>query len=422
MEENVNVNTSELSLLKAAFWQSWNAIVVTDADRSAGYRVVTANPAFCAMTGYTLDELRGGTLKRLQGEDTDPAVIESLRECLREARYFDGTTVNYRKDGSPYVVHWNISPVRDDDGVLTHFVSVQQDISEVVQAARENQLLARALDATSDSVVVTDAQARITFVNHAFVQLTGYHADEVRGKTPAMLRSGQHDEAFYAGLHNALKAGKDFRATFVNRRRDGTLYHAEQSISPITDEKGRTTHYISVSKDISERVVKEQSLRHEASHDALTGLLNRRTGEQAVSAAVLAAHTTGRPLTLMMCDIDHFKQVNDRFGHPAGDRVIREVAQILRHAVRGDDVVVRWGGEEFLILLDNCAETTAMALAERVRQRVEAYRDPEASMVTVSLGLATLTSNETVDELIARADNALYGSKRGGRNQWTVAA
>lgn len=94
--------TSEFSLLKASFWQSWNAIVVTEADRSTGYRVVAANPAFCAMTGYSLDELRGGTLKCLQGEDTDPLVIDSLRECLREARFFDGTTVNYRKDGSPY--------------------------------------------------------------------------------------------------------------------------------------------------------------------------------------------------------------------------------------------------------------------------------------------------------------------------------
>lgn len=413
--------TSEFSLLKAAFWQSWNAIVVTEADRSTGYRVVAANPAFCAMTGYSLDELRGGTLKCLQGEDTDPLVIDSLRECLREARFFDGTTVNYRKDGSPYVVHWNISPVRDENGVLTHFVSIQQDISETVQMAQENQLLARALDATSDSVVVTDAKARITFANNAFFQLTGYGPSEVLGKTPAMLRSGQHDEAFYAELNTTIKAGRAFRATFTNRRRDGTLYHAEQSISPIIDEKGRITHYISVSKDISERVLKEQSLQHEASHDPLTGLLNRRTGEQAVSAAVLAAHTTGRPLTLMMCDIDHFKQVNDQFGHTAGDRVIREVAQILRQALRGGDVVARWGGEEFLVLLDNCAQTQAMALAERICQRVAMHRDSDAGIVTVSLGIAALTSNEAVDELIARADNALYGSKHGGRNQWTVA-
>jgi len=274
------MNISESGVLNAAFLQSWNAIVITDADRDAGYRVVAANPAFCAMTGYTLDELRGGTLKRLQGEDTDPKVIDDLRACLREARYFDGTTVNYRKDGTPYVVHWNISPVRDAAGVLTHFVSVQQDISDSVRSARDNQLLARALDATSDAVVLTDAQARISFVNMAFVQLTGYSLDEVRGKTPAMLRSGQHDQAFYAGLHTALQGGRDFRATFVNRRRDGTLYHAEQSISPVADEKGRITHYVSVSKDISARVIREQTLQHAASHDALTGLLNRRAARR----------------------------------------------------------------------------------------------------------------------------------------------
>ena len=140
-----------------------------------------------------------------------------------------------------------------------------------------------------------------------------------------------------------------------------------------------------------------------------------------MSAAVLAAHTTGRPLTLVACDIDHFKQVNDRFGHPAGDRVIRAVGNILRQSVRGGDSVVRWGGEEFLVVLDNCDEAPAVALVERMRQRVEAHQDAEVGQVNLSLGVATLGGNETVDELIARADGALYVSKNGGRNRWSVA-
>lgn len=415
------MTTSELQLFKAAFLQSWNAIVITDADAEAGYLVQAANPAFCAMTGYSLEELRGGRLKCLQGPDTDPQVIDRMRRCLKEARYFEGTTTNYRKDGSSYIVHWTISPVRDNDGVLTHFVSVQEDISSAVLAERENRLLARALDAASDPVVLTDSHAHIIFVNTAFTQLTGYTLDEVKGSTPGVLHSGQHDTHFYETLYQALAKGEAFRATFINRRRDGSLYHAEQSISPVSDEKGRITHFVSVSKDISERVDEEQALRYAASHDPLTGLFNRRHGEKLLHESYHTAAGQRTPLALVVCDIDHFKRVNDRFGHPAGDRILSSVARTLRNAVRGKDAVVRWGGEEFLIVLDNCTTAAGLDLAERIRKRIEAHRDDEGGTVTLSLGLATLQDGESIQQLIARADAALYEAKRSGRNR-TVAS
>jgi PAS domain S-box-containing protein len=146
-----------LKLFEAAITQAWNAIVITDADIAVGCRVQFANPAFTAMTGYSLDELRGHSLRILQGPDTDPALIDELRICLKEARLFEGTATNYRKDGSSYTVRWSISPVRDDSGLVTNFVSVQQDISDYEQAEQTNRLLARALDATSDPVMLTDA-------------------------------------------------------------------------------------------------------------------------------------------------------------------------------------------------------------------------------------------------------------------------
>lgn len=222
-----------LKLFEAAITQAWNAIVITDADIAVGCRVQFANPAFTAMTGYSLDELRGHSLRILQGPDTDPALIDELRICLKEARLFEGTATNYRKDGSSYTVRWSISPVRDDSGLVTNFVSVQQDISDYEQAEQTNRLLARALDATSDPVMLTDAKARIIFANAAldFVDRVARGLGE--GSTPAMFKSGKHDEAFYAAMRRSLASGQNFRATFINRRRDGSLYHAEQSISPI---------------------------------------------------------------------------------------------------------------------------------------------------------------------------------------------
>jgi diguanylate cyclase (GGDEF)-like protein/PAS domain S-box-containing protein len=416
------MTTSETQLFQTAILQSWNAVVITDADLATGCRVQTANPAFCRMTGYSIDELRGQPLKILQGPETDPAVIDDLRTCLEEARYFEGTTVNYRKDGSPYIVRWNISPVRDENGVLTHFVSVQQDISDYVHAEQGKQLFARALNATSDPVVITDAEARIIFANTAFAAVSGYPLDAISGKTPALFRSGKHDDAFYAELRRSLARGNDFRATFINRRQDGTLYHSEQSISPICDDKGTITHYISVSRDISERIDMEQTLRQAANQDTLTGLHNRRHGEQLLSEAYRSARTHGEPLSIIMCDIDHFKQVNDHFGHPAGDRVLSSVGHILSHAVRTRDAVIRWGGEEFLIVLGHCTQTAAAELAERIRGRVQAHHDAEVGTLTLSLGLASLTPEETAEQLVARADAALYTAKRDGRNRLAIAA
>lgn len=356
----------------------------------------------------------------LQGPETDPMVIDRLRLCLREERYFEGTTINYRKDGSSYVVRWNISPVRNDEGELTNFVSIQQDISAYVKAEERNRLLSRALDASGDPILITDTASRIVFANSAFSDVTGYPVEHLEGSTPAMLRSGQHDAAFYARLHEALARRRKHQATFVNRRRDGSLYHLEQTISPIVDDTGKLTHYVSIGKDVTERVSMERDLREAATRDKLTGLYNRRHGEQLLHDALDEA-SDARPLTILLADIDHFKRVNDRFGHPAGDRVLRSVADVLRRAVRESDAVIRWGGEEFLLVLDQCRDDCATDLAERIRERVEAQRDPEVGKVTLSLGLATWTMTGTAEEFIARVDAALYEAKRRGRNRVVVA-
>ena len=410
-----------LALLSKAIECSWSAVVITDANPVAGYLVETANPAFCKMTGYSLDELRGEPLKRLQGPDTDPEVIEHLRQCLQTGEYFDGTTINYRKDGKPYTVRWNISPVRDEHGTVTHFVSVQQDLSDRIEAERMRDLLASAFNATSDPVIITDSRHRILFANEALAELTQHPAHEVLGKTPRMFSSGKHDADFYACLRTLLESGKDFRATFINRRSDGSLYHAAQSISPIFNDKGVITHYVSVSKDITEQVESEQKWRQEAVEDKLTGLYTRRYGEELTKKSALNAHAQGTPLAVIVCDIDHFKRVNDNFGHAAGDRVLSSVARSLRQAVRSADKVVRWGGEEFVILLDNCPQTAGVELAERVRRQVEAQPDVEVGVVTLSLGLAILKPDESIEQTIARADAALYQSKHGGRNRVSVA-
>jgi PAS domain S-box-containing protein len=173
-------------LFQAALDQSYNSVVITDANSTGdGPRIVYANPSFENMTGYSVVELIGKSPKMLQGPLTDRSVIEEMRVCMRTGKYFEGTTINYNKEGYPYNVEWSISPIKDQSGVIQYFVSVQKNITTFIKAQQERNLLAKALNDSPDCVMITDVENKIVFVNTGFEQLTGYKQDEVLGKEPS---------------------------------------------------------------------------------------------------------------------------------------------------------------------------------------------------------------------------------------------
>ncbi|MCI3944107.1 sensor domain-containing diguanylate cyclase [Pseudomonas syringae] len=411
-------SSQRLALLEAVVEQSFNAVLITDATLTdGGPFIVYVNPAFCAMSGYTAEQLIGLSPRILQGADTDPQVIERMRQCLGESLFFEGSTVNYRADGSPYIVEWKISPVHDEAGTLCNFVSVQQNISPRIRAEREQYLLAQALNAALDPIIITDCNSLIVFANQAFQQVTGYSAVEVMGQNPRMLRSGKHDDVFYGQFKEALASGEPFRTTFINKRKDGSLFYAEHSISPLRNVEGTITHYVSISQDVTTRLGREQKLLEIAHSDTLTGLDNRRAAEHTLERMISTAWISGNSFSLIICDIDHFKQVNDRYGHPAGDAALKSVASIFKHQIRTFDVAARWGGEEFLIMVPDSSLEQAVELADRIRKGIERLEIPETGSVTLSLGVAELGPGETAASLIQRADKALYQAKRLGRNR-----
>ena len=405
--------------LHQAVMQAWNAVVITDADLSVGGRVLFVNPAFCQMTGYSEGELLGQPLKRLQGPETDPVIVAELRTALREGRFFEGMTRNYRKDGSSYVVRWNISPVRAADGKITQFVSVQQDITALVLSEERNRLLAAALNSSSDPIHITDAKSRIVFANSAFLQLAGQTLADLLGKRPEEVRLEEGYEGNASIKQYRNTAGEALGLPGRRRRGDEILYFME-SRSPICESDGAVSHYVVVGKDISRRIKLERTLRISATRDKLTDLFNRDFGQKYIDNAHDKANQGNEQLSVILCDIDHFKSINDTYGHSTGDRAIRMVADALRQAVRDEDAVIRWGGEEFLIVLNDCPLDPASGLAERIRAKVEASTETGLPSMSLSLGVATLAPGETAASLIDRADVALYESKRNGRNRLSV--
>ncbi len=411
----------EASVIAQALDQSVNAVLLTDAhEGEGGHRIVYANAAFLRMTGYGEEEILGQNPRILQGPDTCGEVIRRLRQCLADGTFFQGSTINYRKDGRPYVVEWNISPVRSASGEITHFLSLQQDISDLIAAQKATQLFARVLNATDDGVVITDSRGTIEFVNKGFERITGYGLIEVLGRNPSMLKSGEQNADFYTEMWNTLKQGHSYKGTFVNRGKNDQLIYCDETITPLTDENDTITHYVSIFRDLTTRVLEEQMFREMVRFDGLTGALTRTAGELALENAFMQSRDSKLPMSIALADIDHFKQVNDQWGHSTGDVVLKTVSGNLIAALRANDSVIRWGGEEFLLIFGGCDLSNALLLAERCRQAVADSQHENVGVVTLSIGLGELQPDEALADLIERVDQALYRAKKAGRNQVQV--
>ena len=422
LEPDHPLNDQELAgLLSVSLAQSFLGVIITGPALD-NPRILWANERFQEMTGYSMEELRGATPRLFQGPETDPAVLARLRRSLDAGEPFQGETVNYRKDGTPYSVEWTISPVyTDDSGEPAYYVSFQKETTDQWRDRQQRQQLSTALEQTADSVMITGADGTIRYVNHAFEVYTGYSREEAIGCKPSLVRSGQHEDAFYRRLWKTILAGDPFRDTFINRKRNGELYYEEKTITPLQDESGRVHAFISTGKDVTERVEMERQLRELAVTDALTGLSNRLHFEQALEDEVERSRRYGSALSLIMFDIDHFKAVNDNHGHEAGDDALKGLATLVGEQLRRSDRLARWGGEEFLILAPGVDARETAALAEKLRAAVADHDFGVGDPVTASFGVAELAREDTPKHLIRRADDALYAAKENGRNRVEIA-
>ena len=421
--QNLVMSLEDKALLfQAALDQSYNSVVITDANIVGdGPRIVYANPSFERMTGYSVDELIGKSPNILQGPLTDKSVINEMRICIRSGKYFEGSAINYNKDGHPYNVEWSISPIKDQSGVIQYFISVQKNITAFIKAQQECNLLAQALNDLPDCVMITDIENKIVFVNTGFEQLTGYKQDEAIGREPSFLWNVISDTLPIDPNSAPSDKITHFRLQEPNLQKDGSLFYVDQSLAHITDDAGKITHYVSFSKDSTGRLKQELALKDLASRDPLTGLLNRRSGEHLLKQYDDEKRQSKKLLCLIMIDVDNFKKINDTFGHAIGDHILKSSSQLLKNKARNTDSVIRWGGEEFLIIVPDSGLKDALEFAERIRISIEQHTDSEVGRITASFGVAELRLDESTASLLHRADKALYKAKLDGKNCVKVA-
>ncbi|MFC5302926.1 putative bifunctional diguanylate cyclase/phosphodiesterase [Azospira restricta] len=307
---------------------------------------------------------------------------------------------------------------RDEVGLATTaFNRVMGKAYELIQQQRLSRIV---FDSSLEGITVTDARARIQMVNKAFSDTTGYSAEEAIGQTPALLKSGKQGEEFYHEFWKVLSEKGEWRGEIWNRRKNGSIYAEWLNISAVRNKRGEVEHYVAIFSDITERKQREEMITFQAFHDGLTKLPNRILFRDRLEQALMQAkrHKTRTP-AVMFLDLDRFKQINDTFGHDAGDLLLKEVAARLRQCVRGTDTVARLAGDEFTVLLPEISEESdAQAVATKILAAMQVPIDigPESRVVTTSIGIAMYPRDgRDVDTLMKRADAAMYSVKGSGR-------
>jgi len=284
------------------------------------------------------------------------------------------------------------------------------------------RILVKAVEQSPVSIIVTDNQGLIEYVNPKFCKVTGYSLEEVLGKTPRILKGGFLSPEFYLDLWRTILAGEEWHGVFHNRTKSGDLLWELASISPIRDEDGNVTHFVSVKEDFTEIKRLQDQMDNLAHHDQLTGLPNRNLFYDRLRHAQAQAKRREKGFVLFYMDLDGFKAVNDTHGHELGDALLKAVAQRLSECVRESDTVARMGGDEFTVLLpDLQSHGHAANIARQIIQTLSQPFPFETvtCRIGVSIGISCFPEDgEESDRIISCADAAMYRVKNAGGNSF----
>ena len=395
-------------------------------------RIIDINRSAANILGNREDALLGKKL-----EDVFPRFGSELREAPEKEVKFELNISDQR------FYDTLISPLRDEwpKGLVGRLI-ILRDITELKQKELRLLQLHKAVEQSPVSVVITDIQGNIEYINPHFTKLTGYGLDEVIGKNPRIIQSGDTSLETYDQMWRTIRSGKVWRGEVWNKKKTGEPYCEVEIIAPVIDSDGAIVNYIAIKEDVTaekeseaklrEAYVKleeqmseiqalQSDLREQAIRDPLTKLHNRHYLKETLSRELSRAMREQYPVSFLLLDIDHFKRVNDMYGHAAGDFVLRDLADHLAEFTRTGDIVCRYGGEEFLVAFPNTKEQDAFLIADRLRESIQEspiYVDRQMISITISAGISEFPAHGQYEALILEtADKALYYAKHNGRNQ-----
>jgi len=398
---------------------------------TADGRLESANPALVHMLGYdSVEELLA--LPTTVALYVDPGAREQVLVTLhRDGRIRNAEFELRRRDGSVITVVSNARVVRNADGDIVGYEGTVADISErkraEVQLSQEKEKAQVTLQSIGDAVITADAEGRIEYLNPVAETLTGWTSGEVAGRPVGevfQVLSESTRQPIDGPILRCLQEGRTVELTepSVLINRGGQEISIQDSAAPIHDRSGRLIGAVMVFHDVSQERRLQRALTYQATHDALTGLINRREFEVRLNEALRAARAEpSLSHVLMYLDLDQFKVVNDTCGHEAGDRLLKQITSVVQARIRTTDLLARLGGDEFGVLLTDCTLDTAGRIAENLRQAIREFRfvwGDRVMNIGVSIGLVEINgSAESLAAIMSAADVACYSAKDSGRNR-----
>jgi diguanylate cyclase (GGDEF)-like protein/PAS domain S-box-containing protein len=286
---------------------------------------------------------------------------------------------------------------------------------------KELTKLSQAVEQSPNSIVITDIDGNIEYVNEAFTKTTGYTKSEAMGKNPRFLRSGKTGSNAYDDMWSTLTLGKTWHGEFINKNKNGKEYIEGVKAAPIFQPDGTISHYMAIKEDITDKKNSEEHIRFLANFDSLTGLPNRLQLEERLNYAISLSKRNSEKLSVIFLDLDHFKEINDTLGHDAGDALLIELAKRFNAVLREVDTVSRIGGDEFIFVLPNTGASGATRIAQKLLKIIDVpcKFNGNDMLVTGSIGIA-IYPEDGLDQqtLFKNADKAMYEAKQGGRNKY----
>ncbi len=393
------------------------AIIAADSNGFIVYR----NPALADLFPFDENEAAKVTMgDMLRWGNLDTSEIENYLSQARKEGMAE-FVMQVTRFGATSHLEVRITEMRDAEKNSVGYVVVVKDISTRKQADEQLRKLSRAVEHSPNAILITDTQRIIEYINPTYTAMTGYGPDDVIGQESRISASGKIEADVQQDLLQRINAGKTWRAEIQDKKKNGRFYWAKVSISPIKDESGTITNFIEIQEDITQARKVSQKLAYHATHDTLTGLLNRLEFEKRLVRVVNTARNDSTEHALCYMDLDRFKVVNDTAGHVAGDELLRQLGRVLKKNIRKRDTVARMGGDEFALLMEHCSLEQAVRAAHGLLQAIGQFQFPwedQSYNVGASIGVVAISSSsEKSADLLKRADAACYAAKDAGRNR-----
>ncbi|MBJ6750195.1 EAL domain-containing protein [Geomonas anaerohicana] len=401
-------------------------------------KVVGWNRELARLTGVSAEEMIGrGDLEYalpFYGQRR-PLLIDLALDpgCESDGRYEGFSRIGDIVHGECYAPGLGETPayltsaasvLRNSKGDVIGAIECIRDTTEQMKAQQRIKLLAKIFNESGEAIVITDSENRIMETNKAFAQFTGYSREEAVGKNPRVLKSGIEDKKFYENMWRSILESNYWQGEIWDKRKDGSLYPKWLTITAIRGEDNVITNYFATFSDITQRKEAEKRIEQLAHTDTLTSLPNRHTLVERLTQALEQAKRGGHLLAVLFVDLDRFKMINDTLGHHVGDLLLMEVASRLKSSLRAEDVVARFGGDEFVVVQPRIRSQVEPAhLAEKILKTVAApyFLDNNTVYTSPSIGISVFPNDgTTVAELFKNADVAMYHAKAAGRNTYQM--